>query len=168
MPPGISSNPYNNAVTKEHSCPHFTEEVKETVQGHTAASIRCRADPSQAPSHFLVALFLIPESAHNSCVLQGLRIITVSRTVHGGTLGALKVCKPACSQAQQLFEFLNLIFMACQYHTLLSGLSAVTSAAVREEAAPPSPNVLETRKPGNQKTMPVSTAPKGCAVLTLS
>lgn len=56
--------------------------------------------------------------------------------MHSGVLGALQGGRAACSQAQKLFEFLHLIFTAFQYHTLLSGLSAVTSAAVREPAAP--------------------------------
>lgn len=38
--------------------------------------------------------------------------------------------------------------MVFQYHTLLSGLSAITSAVVRQPEASPS-NVLETRKPEN-------------------
>lgn len=43
--------------------------------------------------------------------------------MHSGVLGAWRVCKAACSQAQKLFEFLDLIFMAFQNHTRLSGVT---------------------------------------------
>lgn len=65
------------------------------------------------------------------------------------SVGALKVCKDCLFTGSMLFEFLDLIFTVFQYHTLLSGLSAITSAVVRQPEASPSSNVLETRKPEN-------------------
>lgn len=55
-----------------------------------------------------------------------------------------------------LFESLDLIFMVFQYHTLLSHLSAVTSAVVKQPEASPSSNVLETRKPENHASHELS------------
>lgn len=68
-------------------------------------------------------------------------------TMHRAVLRAVKVYKATCNQAQSFQS--SWIFVAFQYHALLLGLSAVTSPVVREPAAPPSPNVLETRKPEN-------------------
>lgn len=65
--------------------------------------------------------------------------------MRGGVLGALKDCRAACSQAQSFFEFLDLIFTAFQYHTLLSGLQL--SLPLRSENKQPHPPCA-----GNQKT----------------
>lgn len=96
-----------------------------------------------------------PRGVHTVCPSPGLQGITVSMPWRTDvSLGLLRSVRLLVPKATKFLELLGLIFMAFQYHTLWWGLSAVTSTAVREPAAPPSPWVLETRKP---ETVPVRT-----------